>query len=160
MSRTFSPRLVIIADQCFSSIFPISNQRSSSVVRAGISTSAASAQSLRASPKSMPCLRLFSVLLSGSYSKTMACRCRSYSIVKVVQCGLDPKNRKPMTSVGTGVEEIRVRDAAGIFRMIYLATRPEGVYVLHCFQKKTRQTSRSDVELATKRFKAISKVKS
>jgi phage-related protein len=77
-----------------------------------------------------------------------------------VQCGLDPNDWKPMTSVGTGVKEIRVRDAAGIFRMIYLATRPEGVYVLHSFQKKTRQTSRSDVELATKRFKAISKVKS
>jgi len=72
-----------------------------------------------------------------------------------VQCGLHPKDWKPMTSVGAGVREIRTRDEAGIFRMIYLATRSEGVYVLHCFQKKTSQTSRSDVELATKRFKAI-----
>ncbi len=76
-----------------------------------------------------------------------------------VQCGLDPKDWKPMTTVGAGVKEIRVRDEAGIFRMIYLATRPEGVYVLHCFQKKTQQTSRSDFELAKKRFKAICKVK-
>jgi phage-related protein len=30
-----------------------------------------------------------------------------------------------MTSVGPGVREIRVRDEAGIFRIIYLATRPE-----------------------------------
>lgn len=74
-----------------------------------------------------------------------------------VQCGLEPKDWKPMTSVGTGVKEIRVRDDAGIFRMIYLATRPEGVYVLHCFQKKTQRTSRSDVELATKRFKSITR---
>ena len=74
-----------------------------------------------------------------------------------VQCGLEPNDWKPMTSIGTGVKEIRVRDAAGIFRMIYLAMRPEGVYVLHCFQKKTRQTSRSDVELATTRFKAIAR---
>ena len=56
-----------------------------------------------------------------------------------------------------GVKEIRVRDEAGIFRMRYLATRPEGVYVLHCFQKKTQRTSRSDVELATKRFKSITR---
>jgi phage-related protein len=69
-----------------------------------------------------------------------------------VQCGLEPKDSKPMT-----VKEIRVRDEAGIFRMIYLATRPEGVYVLHCFQKKTQQTSRSDLELAKKRFKAIAR---
>jgi phage-related protein len=50
-----------------------------------------------------------------------------------------------MTGIGTGVREIRVRDEAGIFRMIYLATRPEGVYVLHCFQKKSQRTSRSDL---------------
>jgi phage-related protein len=74
-----------------------------------------------------------------------------------VQCGLDPKDWKPMPSVGIGVKEIRVRDAAGIFRMIYLATRPEGVYVLHCFQKKKSRTSRSDLELATKRFKSIAR---
>jgi phage-related protein len=74
-----------------------------------------------------------------------------------VQCGLDPKDWKPMTSVGSGVQEIRVRDDAGIFRMIYLAARPEGVYVLHCFQKKTQRTSRSDLELAVKRFKSIAR---
>ena len=74
-----------------------------------------------------------------------------------VQCGLDPKDWKPMPSVGAGVKEIRAQDKAGIFRMVYLATRPEGVYVLHCFQKKTQKTSRSDLELAKKRFKAISR---
>jgi phage-related protein len=74
-----------------------------------------------------------------------------------VQCGFDPKDWKPMTTVGAGVREIRVRDDAGIFRMIYLATRPEGVYVLHCFQKKTPRTSRSDIELGKKRFKAIAR---
>jgi phage-related protein len=74
-----------------------------------------------------------------------------------VQCGLNPKDWKPMPSVGSGVTEIRVRDQAGIFRLIYLATRPEGVHVLHCFQKRTQQTSRSDLELAKKRFKAIAR---
>lgn len=62
-----------------------------------------------------------------------------------------------MATVGAGVKEIRVRDKAGIFRLIYLATRPEGVYVLHCFQKKTQKTSRADLELATMRFKAIAR---
>lgn len=44
---------------------------------------------------------------------------------------------------------------ATIFRVVYLAMRPEAVYVLHCFQKKSRKTSRTDLELAQKRFRAI-----
>jgi phage-related protein len=75
----------------------------------------------------------------------------------LVQCGLEPDNWKPMASVGAGVREIRVRDAAGIFRTIYLASRPEAVYVLHCFQKKTQQTEQHDIELARKRLKSISR---
>ena len=47
-------------------------------------------------------------------------------------------------SVGAGVNEIRARDASGAYRVIYLATRPEAVYVLHCFQKKTEKTSQHD----------------
>lgn len=74
-----------------------------------------------------------------------------------VQCGFDPSDWRPMTTVGAGVREIRVRGEGGIFRMIYLATRPEGVYVLHCFQKKIQRTSRSDLELAKKRFRAIAR---
>jgi phage-related protein len=54
-----------------------------------------------------------------------------------VQRGLEPEDRKPMKTVGAGVNEIRVREASGAYRVIYLATRPEAVYVLHCFQKKT-----------------------
>ena len=62
-----------------------------------------------------------------------------------------------MTGIGAGVKEIRVRDEAGIFRMIYPTMRPKGVYVLHCFQKKSQRTSRSDLDLAMKLFKAIAR---
>jgi phage-related protein len=72
-----------------------------------------------------------------------------------VQEGVDPDNWKPMSTVGSGVREIRVRESSGAFRCIYLATRPEGIYVLHCFQKKTQKTSRQDLDLAARRFKAI-----
>jgi phage-related protein len=74
-----------------------------------------------------------------------------------VQRGLDPEDWKPMKTVGVGVNEIRVRDATGAYRVIYLATRPEAVYVLHCFQKKTEKTSQHDIGLAKRRFKAIPK---
>jgi phage-related protein len=72
-----------------------------------------------------------------------------------VQRGLDPSDWKPMKAVGAGVKEIRVREAAGAFRVIYLAARPEGVYVLHCFQKKTRKTRRADIELVASRLRQI-----
>ncbi|MSQ51612.1 MAG: type II toxin-antitoxin system RelE/ParE family toxin [Betaproteobacteria bacterium] len=73
----------------------------------------------------------------------------------LVQRGIDPDDWKPMTTIGTGVKEIRVKDVAGMFRNIYLTTRPEAVYVLHCFQKKTEQTSQRDINLARKRLKDV-----
>jgi phage-related protein len=72
-----------------------------------------------------------------------------------VQRGMDPSNWKPMQAVGAGVKEIRLRDASGAFRVIYLATRPEGVYVLHCFQKKTQKTRKADIDLAASRLRLI-----
>ena len=72
-----------------------------------------------------------------------------------VQEGVDPDDWKPMSVVGSGVREIRVRESSGAFRCIYLATRPEGIYILHCFQKKTQKTSQRDLDLAQTRFKSI-----
>ena len=60
-----------------------------------------------------------------------------------------------MSIVGSGVREIRIRESSGAFRCIYLAMRPEGIYILHCFQKKTRKTNQQDLDLAEKRFKAV-----
>ena len=72
-----------------------------------------------------------------------------------VQRGLEPENWKPMSTVGTNVKEIRVRDPSGAYRVIYLAAHPEAVYVLHCFQKKTEKASARDINLAKSRFKAM-----
>ena len=75
----------------------------------------------------------------------------------LVQSGLGPHNWKPMTTVEAGVREIRVKDSAGAFRAVYLATRAEGVYVLHCFQKKTQRTALRDIEIARQRLKDIAR---
>ena len=69
-----------------------------------------------------------------------------------VQRGQQPDDFKPMPSIGTGIEEIRVRDAAGIFRVIYTARLAAAVYVLHAFQKKTQVTSPCDIKIAKTRF--------
>lgn len=70
-----------------------------------------------------------------------------------VQRGNDPDDWKPMKTVGPGVREIRVREASGAFRVIYLATLPDRVLVLHAFQKKTQQTPQRDIELAARRLR-------
>ena len=77
-----------------------------------------------------------------------------YQIDKV-QHGQEPDDWKPMTTIGSGVKEIRVWDEVGTFRVIYLAKLADAVFVLHCFQKKTEQTSVKDIRLARKRFKEL-----
>lgn len=62
-----------------------------------------------------------------------------------------------MKTIGQGVKEIRIWDAAGTFRVIYVATLPNALYVLHCFRKTTNQTAQSDIDLASTRFKALLK---
>ena len=54
--------------------------------------------------------------------------------------------------IGRGVEEIRIWDESGTYRVIYTARLEEAVYVLHAFQKKTQATSQRDIDLARKRF--------
>ena len=70
----------------------------------------------------------------------------------LVQNGQEPDDWKPMNTVGQGVKEIRIRDAAGTFRVMYVAKFADAVYVLHCFQKKTEKTRKADVDLAAKRY--------
>ena len=71
--------------------------------------------------------------------------------------GQEPDDWKPMNTVGQGVREIRIRDAAGAFRILYVAKLADAVYVLHCFQKKTQKTSNADVDLAAKRYREVLK---
>ena len=72
-----------------------------------------------------------------------------------VQRGLDPDDWKPMKAVGIGAREIRVRDRSGAFRVIYLATLPDRVVVLHAFQKKTQVTAKRDIDLAARRLREL-----
>jgi phage-related protein len=69
-----------------------------------------------------------------------------------VQRGEQPDDFKPMPGIGKGVEEIRVSEPSGAFRVIYVARRADAVYVLHAFQKKTQTTPKKDLETARQRF--------
>ena len=74
-----------------------------------------------------------------------------------VQHGLQPDDFKPMPAIGKGVEEIRVRDDTGAYRVIYTARLADAIYVLHAFQKKTQATSKRDIDLAKQRFALLSR---
>ena len=71
-----------------------------------------------------------------------------------VQHGLDPDDWKPMQTVGPGVREIRIH-IAGAHRVFYVATRPDAIYVLHAFEKKTQKTSAHDLRIGRERFRAL-----
>ena len=72
-----------------------------------------------------------------------------------VQQGKQPADFKSLPVVGKGVEEIRIWVEEGTYRVIYLARLQEAVYVLHAFQKKTQQTSKRDLELASTRLEQL-----
>ena len=62
---------------------------------------------------------------------------------------------RPMRSVGSGVQEIRVRDAAGIYRAFYVVQSARGVIVFHAFEKRTQKTPRSEIQLGRQRLREI-----
>jgi len=74
--------------------------------------------------------------------------------LRALQDGFEPRDSKPMQSVGQGAKEIRIH-VLGEWRIIYVAKIRDAIYVLHAFQKKTQKTSQRDLDLARKRYKHI-----
>jgi phage-related protein len=52
------------------------------------------------------------------------------------------------------VKEIRIH-VLGEWRVIYVTKLRDMIYVLHAFHKKTRKTSRRDIDLARQRYRQI-----
>lgn len=72
-----------------------------------------------------------------------------------VQGGKEPADWKPMATIGVGVREIRIREDGGAFRVIYIARFGDAIYVLHCFEKKSQTTAKTDIDLAATRFRQL-----
>lgn len=71
-----------------------------------------------------------------------------------VQQGLLPDDWRPMPSVRSGVAEIRIHGEAE-HRVFYVAKFAEAVYVLHAFDKRTRQTRQTDLAVGRARLAAV-----
>jgi phage-related protein len=79
-----------------------------------------------------------------------------------VQTGRMPESWKPFETVGAGVAEIRISTNEGgtrEHRVIYTARFGEAVYVLHAFEKKSRKTSRHDVDVAKARYSEMMRMR-
>ncbi|MFJ4441210.1 type II toxin-antitoxin system RelE/ParE family toxin [Pseudomonas sp. NPDC089422] len=73
----------------------------------------------------------------------------------LIQAGEEPADWKPVETVGQGVREIRIKCKDGAFRVFYVISRPEAIYVLHAFRKTTEKTEKRDIDLARARFRSL-----
>lgn len=62
---------------------------------------------------------------------------------------------RPMPSIGKNVHELRFRDRAGVYRVIYVFVGGGTIYLIHAFMKKTQSTPKQNIDLAKKRLKEI-----
>ena len=75
--------------------------------------------------------------------------------LRLLQKGERPLDFRPVTSIGHGVFELREEDKRGWYRVIYLSRINDVIYVLHCFEKKSREIPRNDAQLAQQRLKGV-----
>lgn len=62
---------------------------------------------------------------------------------------------RPMPDVAKGVEELRLKDPKGVYRVFYLASFADAVVIFYAFTKKTQRTPLRDIVLARKRLKEM-----
>lgn len=55
--------------------------------------------------------------------------------------------------VGKGCVEIRVAEDDGWFRVFYVASLGDEIYVLHCYQKKTNQAPKQAIDTGKRRYR-------
>jgi phage-related protein len=72
-----------------------------------------------------------------------------------VQRGQEPGDWKPLSTIGSGVREIRIKERSGAFRVIYLATLPDVVLVIAAFRKTSQKTPKGAVDKARDRLRAF-----
>ena len=76
--------------------------------------------------------------------------------LRQLQIGMEPTSQtRSMSSIGSGVYELKEADERAWYRAIYLSKVGNTIYVLHCFEKESRKTDRRDIEVASQRFKLV-----
>jgi phage-related protein len=77
-----------------------------------------------------------------------------HSHLRRIQRGEAPVDFKPISTIGKGVQEIRIR-TEDAYRIFYVAKFDEAVYVLHAFQKKAQKTSKQNINIGQQRYQQM-----
>ena len=62
---------------------------------------------------------------------------------------------KPIKQVAKGVEELRVKDSSGIYRVFYITRLQGRIIIFHAFTKKTQKTPLKEISTGQKRLKEL-----
>jgi phage-related protein len=72
-----------------------------------------------------------------------------------LQLGQDPEDWKPMSAVGPGVREIRVKVPSGTYRALYVQSKGMEIHVLNIYRKKDNAMRDSVKKLTIQRLKLV-----
>lgn len=75
--------------------------------------------------------------------------------LRLLQLGQQPNDYRPMSTIGPGVFELRDQDERAWYRVIYLSRIRDVVHVLHCFEKRSRETPAKEIRTARQRLQAV-----
>jgi len=75
--------------------------------------------------------------------------------LRLLQQGQQPTDYRPMSSIAPGVFELRDQDERAWYRVIYLSRVRDVIHVLHCFEKRSRETPTKELNTARQRLKAV-----
>jgi phage-related protein len=75
--------------------------------------------------------------------------------LRLLQQGQQPTDYRAMSSIGPGVFELRDQDERAWYRVIYLSRVRDVIHVLHCFEKRSRQTPLKEINVARQRLKGV-----
>ena len=57
-----------------------------------------------------------------------------------------------MKDIGKDVEEIRIKDTSGIYRIFYFTRLQNAILIFHAFKKKTQKTPKREIDLGRNRY--------
>jgi phage-related protein len=78
--------------------------------------------------------------------------------LSIVAAGRHPDIAKPLKGFGSGVLELALRERGDAYRVVYALQLGDDVWVIHAFQKKSKQgikTPQTELDLIAKRLKRL-----
>lgn len=60
-----------------------------------------------------------------------------------------------LSSIHTGLHELRLKDRSGQVRVFYFIKKGDAIYMLHAFRKKTQELPKNEIEVVLRRLKEV-----